>query len=175
MLVFNTNADSKGFVNMPKMGKAETQYYLERLTLFRNPNQLATSIGVTYPTITRWIRREARPSDVYRRDFKRTFDKLIKELENSGSYGQDMADFLTEQSVPHDSPPATLVRSNHAVLRDLLIEHIPAKGIKTHDLFKVTDSYGYSRASVHKAAKDLGVNKQPVGFGPKSYSVWKLT
>lgn len=162
---------------MAEMPRSEVKHYLDRLTLFRNTKQLCRELGVTYPTMIRWLDGETKPSVAYRIKFEKAFDLLLDELDTKGDVGKDIADVLAKVAppTPRDAVILKPTKLKRKVLADELVKLL--EGGKPHRSKKIIEAcakLGFSRAAVQITAQHLGVEKEHIGAGRNSYSLWRL-
>jgi hypothetical protein len=159
---------------MMKMSRSQTRFYLARLLLFYKPAQIGRLLGVTRPTIDRYIDGENTPSVSKLPVFQSALQELIKHLDEhhkKWGFGRSVADLIDDEIPPRYLSPAIPTKLENVM--SFLIDQLK-KPRKLNEIMDAARELEFTRAQVHRAADALKVIKQPHGTGRTAYSVWRL-
>lgn len=159
---------------MLKMSRAQTRFYMGRLSLFYSIPEMCKLLSATRPTIERYLINETQPSINRLALFQEAMLGLVDHLdkhEKKWAFGRAIADLLEDEQAPKSFVNAVADESEH-VRRWLLKTLTTPKRSKV--LFAEAAELEFTRPQVLYAAKRLNVIKRQHGQGRGSHSIWRL-
>lgn len=144
------------------------------LRLIYTRAQLATMLGVSEPTVTRWEMKRAHGGTNARSSYRRAFNDAILTMVNMlEKYGIEVKDFPTPIVVARAKTgrDGRLMRLTKVALREVLRgERLPMQQV----IEEVMAETGAKTSTIQAAAKALGVVRTRKGFGAGSIGFWEL-
>lgn len=162
-----------------RMNSNQVQYYIKRLRLFWPTSDIADEFDASALTIDRWDKGLSTPPLRRKPEFDKALASLCKQLHRkSVATGMaifgEIAELLVSEPCPEWQEPPALARDVN-VLRDLLIETLFGKTVKSTVVLKKTDELGFSRPQVYKELDRLSVTKLMIKAGRGGYSEWSMS
>lgn len=165
----------------PQSSIEETAALLDLLfqATSENSTQCSRLLGIARPTWKRWSQHP--PTEWYwplvlRAAIKHTLSQIISQRRaTSAKFRSHILESLSK--VPHSKDfevdianLAYEARGAELHLRTLLVR----RGMWWSEIQKTANSGGYSKATLRKAAKSIGVVKRQEGYGDEKDSFWRL-